>query len=137
MNKEHYLVLKWTVSRGKDSYGYNICTIWDGNKPYRTCGGGYDMIGSVFAAWLKEKYIDKLKTLTPYDENYSMEYWQKHGYQPRQENYGLFCRNGRWCLDGACGFSAMTDIAKKIGLEIKSLYDKKNKETNGFIVKEI
>ena len=38
------LKFKYTTSRGRDSYGYNICSLWvDGEKKASTCGGGYDM----------------------------------------------------------------------------------------------
>jgi hypothetical protein len=36
------LKFKYTTSKGRDSYGYNICSLWvDGEKVSSTCGGGY------------------------------------------------------------------------------------------------
>ena len=41
------LTFKWTVSRGRDSYGYNIVTLRvDGDKVSSCNGGGYDMKGT-------------------------------------------------------------------------------------------
>jgi len=123
------LKIKRSTSRGRDSYGYTLFTLWDGDKKYRTCGGGYDMLGAVFGEWLKDNYLERLKGLTPYDEEYSMNFYKEHGYQPKQENYGLFCRNGRWAVDGACGMSSMERLAGNIGLLIRLVYWKGALET--------
>jgi hypothetical protein len=134
--KEYYLEVCWTVSKGRDSYGYNICTLWDKDKPYRTNGGGYDMLGTVFGGWLKENYLEKLKTLVPYDEEFSMKHYQEHGFQPRQENYGLFHRKDYWAVDGACGLDCMISLARKIGLKVKTNYSVKKNCTDSFSIVE-
>lgn len=61
MNINH-LRMSWSVSRGRDTYGYNICKLTDGNtgKQYRCMGGGYDMQGTVFGDWLEANYPDRL-----------------------------------------------------------------------------
>ncbi len=54
------LVVKWTISKGRDTYGWNIVTLIDGKDKYKTNGGGYDMMGTVFAQWLWKNYSDKI-----------------------------------------------------------------------------
>lgn len=55
------LHFKWTISRGRDTYGYNICTLLvDGEKKGRCMGGGYDMQGTAFADWLQNEYQKEL-----------------------------------------------------------------------------
>lgn len=120
MRNEYYLDLRWTISRGRDTYGYNICSLWDGDKKYSCLGGGYDMTGTVFAHFLKDNFLDKIiATCKPHC-------------QDQDSFYGFFHRNGNYYLDGACGLSCMLEIAKAIGLEVKHLYGKNRLE--GFIV---
>jgi hypothetical protein len=58
------LEFKWTTSRGRDSYGYNICSLYvDGCKVSSCNGGGYDMEGTAFGNWLAKAYADKLRDL--------------------------------------------------------------------------
>lgn len=137
MNSNKYLKIKHSISRGRDTYGYNIVTLWDGNKRYATCGGGYDLLGTVFGEWLKCNYLERLKALKPYDEKYSMDFYNQHGYQPQQENYGLFCRNENLSLDGGCGLDCMISLARKIGLKIERNYNRKRNCTEGFLISEV
>jgi len=111
-----YLSLKWTVSRARDTYGYNVVTLRDesGNR-YRANGGGYDMTGTVFGQWLMTAHQDKLATLDPADF------------------YGLTVRDGVARVDGACGLSSMRAIAEAIGVEVKPTLDRKGTYT-GFMV---
>lgn len=118
-----YLAFKWTVSRGRDTYGYNICTLTDPNGgKYRCNGGGYDMQGTVFAQWLTENYKDRLAALAE---------------RKRQSDdcafYGLTVRPDSWYLDGGCGLSCMETIAKAIGLVIAGDYRRKT-GLQGFII---
>lgn len=121
MTTVHFLRLTWTISRARDTHGYKICTLRDDEKKFSTCGGGYDMVGTVFGDWLWDAYKEKLKKLKPYDEQ-------------NKENYGLFVRNHRWVVDGRCGFRAMEDLAKKIGLRIKNVIEGRKQRTIGYIV---
>ncbi len=61
-----YLEFKWTVSRGRDSYGYNICTLRaDGAYVARCNGGGYDMEGTCLGNYIASAFADRLRQLTP------------------------------------------------------------------------
>lgn len=62
------LEIKWTTSRGRDTYGYNVCTLYaDGRKVARCNGGGYDMEGACLGNWLTYAYPDRLRELRPDD----------------------------------------------------------------------
>lgn len=138
-NQINHLVLSWSVSKGRDTYGYNICRLDDRNngKRFRCMGGGYDMIGTVFGQWLQENYQEKLQAIKACahyitDENGTVS-------NPRSDSlYGV-----RWktdntvSLDGACGIESMIRIAETIGLEVERDYIKKGQrrgETVGWYV---
>jgi len=60
----HKLVFKWTVSRGRDTYGYNICSLYvDGRKVSSCNGGGYDMKGKALGNWVAGRFSDELMKL--------------------------------------------------------------------------
>lgn len=137
--KINHLTITWSVSRAQDSYGYNICRL-DSNttgKRYKTCGGGYDMVGTVFAKWLEAEHQEKLQTLfngldaTPYAST---------GWLQVKEFYGMFKRQGGSIrLDGGCGIESMINIAKAIGLDPEREYKKTGRnrgQTIGYFVAE-
>lgn len=66
MSEERTITLefKWTVSRGRDTYGYNICTLYaDGSRVARCNGGGYDMEGTVLGSFIARNFSDRLLRL--------------------------------------------------------------------------
>lgn len=113
------LVIKWTISKAQETYGWNRVTICDGDKKYNTCGGGYDMLGTVFAYWLwqnyKETIIETIK-------------------DKAQEFYGFHKGIKDYYIDGSCGLDCMIKIAKEIGLKVNRIYHKGT--TTNFIVQE-
>lgn len=124
--KQHHLVIKWGTSRGADTYGYTLATLRDqtGKVRARTCGGGYDLRGTVFADWLESEYQSRLLTVA---NRMASEYSVAHGYVTRAPTadslYGVFLVDeNRVTLDGACGYSSMVRIAKAIRLTV-SLID--------------
>lgn len=62
-----YLTLSWSISRGRGTYGGNICRLDDTttDKRYRCSGGGYDMTGTVLGDWLTDVYQSELQALAP------------------------------------------------------------------------
>ena len=109
------LSLKWTVSRGKYTYGYNIVTLTDQStgKKYRTDGGNYDMQGVVFSRWMDDNYRERYKSLDA------------------SSYYGLFVgSDGHMYTDGACGLNCMERIAEAIGLDYQAVYSRKDGLTN-------
>lgn len=133
MNINH-LTLSWSTSKGRDTYGYNICRLDDRNmgKRYKCMGGGYDMVGTVFGEWLQENYQAELKQLAvmPVGKLENAGYAAKdifkidgmYGYNVRfNEETKEF---GKVTLDGACGLESMLKIAEAIGLEVEREYVK-------------
>jgi len=58
------LKFKWTVSRARDTYGYNICSLYVNGKKVSGCnGGGYDMKGTALGAWVEMRFKDELLKL--------------------------------------------------------------------------
>lgn len=124
---KHTLSIKLTVSRGRDTYGYNLLTLTDieTGKKYRTCGGGYDMLGTVFGKFLQQNYLEQIKrSCVPVDYDTPFESREN---QRRESDYGFFTTGGKFWLDGTCGFSSMHDIAKKIGLNVKTTWNNRKK----------
>jgi len=148
MNIETYLEFKSSVSRGADTYGYNIIRLIDTDRnggSYKCMGGGYDMHGTNLGHWLQDiikendlllqafatdivNYVKKEKEI-PYGLNFSRDA------KLRDPNTGkwLIDKTARikkailekqWHLDGGCGQSCMKDIARIIGIEIKDQYDR-------------
>lgn len=148
------LTFKWTVSRGRDTYGYNICSLWvDGNKVSSCNGGGYDMKGTAFGNWVEEAWQDELQAKggmyadTFYEADMKGEFIgrfdkpEAHGptgwiQAPESDRfYGMsaYCAfNGTgWKivkvhLDGACGFESIRKIVQHLGLDIQYVAETKN-----------
>ena len=138
-----YLAFTWSVSRGRDTYGYNIMTITDQatGKKFRCNGGGYDLQGTSFGEWLEATYQGRLQAIAA--RAYSS--WSKSGGWADTANhqggdlYGMTHEtdSGAVTLDGACGFSSMEKIARAIGLDLERTYvatGKRRGETTGYIV---
>ena len=55
------LEFKWTVSRGRDSYGYNICSLYVDRMKVTSCnGGGYDMKGTCLGHYVAHEFSSEL-----------------------------------------------------------------------------
>ena len=60
MNTIH-LEYRWTVSRGRDTYGYNICSLYANGSKVASCnGGGYDMQGVCLGNYIARNYAPRL-----------------------------------------------------------------------------
>lgn len=122
------LVFKWTVSRGRETYGYNICSLWVGGYKVASCnGGGYDMKGTCLADYILNNYKDRIIKLKAHygsmDKGngfYGLSYY-KNGKSRRAYSEGVSVG-----LDGACGFSSIEEIMKRIKLKLEYLHGSKN-----------
>lgn len=121
------LTIKWGKSRGVNTYGYAICTLYaNGKKETTTKGGGYDMKGTVLGEYLKRYYLPRIMTLTG---NYgSMDDGSGHYglmyYHPTTSERSKVYKEGYGVsLDGGCGWNAMVSIAHAIGIEIEYMGD--------------
>lgn len=131
-----YLGLKWTTSRGRETYGYNVVTLTDQRtgKRYRAMGGGYDMVGTVFGEWLQETHQDELVQLA------AREGWEDPQATRKQVKgfYGAFAYpDGKIILDGGCGLESMRRIAEVIGVQLERTYKPTGRnrgETTGWFV---
>lgn len=135
------LHFKWTVSRGRETYGYNICTLYvDGINVGRCLGGGYDMQGTLLAQWLVTAWQTDLLTLfasdfTKLETDSDVRTYTEGGETikcaspyPDERNFERYygatlflypSGKRRVSLDGACGFSSMERIGHAIGLSLK------------------
>lgn len=70
------LEVRWGTSRGRDTYGYTLCSLWvDGRRVARCNGGGYDMKGTVIGSFIAGAYADRLRSL-PLDAFPAERHWR-------------------------------------------------------------
>ena len=138
--KINHLSISWTTSRGQDTYGWNICRLdsRQSGRRYKTMGGGYDMLGTVFGDWLESEYqrelVELVDRLPLVDCGYPVAGYMKVGENALPRYYGLTVKpDGSVSLDGACGHSCMVRIAEAIGLEVQWEGNKKG-HTVGYFV---
>lgn len=136
------LTLSWAVSRGQDTYGYTICRLDDREtgRRYRTCGGGYDMVGTVLAKWLTDVHQDKLQTIKG-RSHYISDADNRFAVNPRTDSlYGMHWGvDDSVSIDGACGVDCVLAIARAIGLDMQRDYiarGSRRGETIGWFVSE-
>lgn len=92
------LVTRWTVSRGRETYGYNICTLLHNNQRIAACnGGGYDMTGTVLGVFIENNFQKELIKLDP------------------KKYYGLRLGHTGMRVNGGCGLNSMINILKALG----------------------
>jgi hypothetical protein len=76
------LEFKWTVSRGRNTYGYNVCSLYvDGTKVSSCNGGGYDMKATALGNWFARRFEGQLRKMV-------IPMSRRNGVQV-QEYYGL------------------------------------------------
>jgi hypothetical protein len=148
------LELSWSVSRGRDTYGYNICRLDDTRqgKRYRCNGGGYDMIGTVIGQWAQDVLQDELLSIhrraavrydfyqTPRER---IENKRKDALYGLTEIEGLEYTKARrkkegkdmplMQIDGACGRTSVEKIIEACGWKIETMVSKRG-HCRGFIV---
>lgn len=136
MLKTNYLNLSWSVSRGMDTYGYNICRLDDRatGKRYKCMGGGYDMTGTVIGKWLQDTYQDRLAAIA--EQQAGARYSKAEGYKSASDSprlYGMCYHSDekRVSLDGACGKESMIAIARAIGVDISSNWNRRANRGRG------
>jgi hypothetical protein len=139
--KMNYLKLSWSVSRGRDTYGYNICRLDSrSGRRYRCSGGGYDMTGTVFGEWLMTEHQEELKALVKDLPKvpYGSTSWLQIAEDINPSFYGLTIRpdDGFVSLHGACGIECMRRIARALGLSVTSDCNKKGNSVGYFISEE-
>ncbi len=127
MEKTTVLKFKYGTSKGRDTYGYTIVTLYaNGERVARTCGGGYDMRGTCLGSFIKKNYLERLKTLKgntgSMDDGtgyYGLTFYKNDG--ERLQNLKQFEEGASISLDGACGENEMVRIAEAIGLKLEQV----------------
>lgn len=120
------LEFKWGTSRGRDTYGYGICSLYVNGTKLESCNGGnYDMQGTVLGHWIAKAYADRLVKL-----NIPMS--RRNG-EPVREYYGLsyYDRKNKttssWPtkqhtvpdISWGIGISAVKTIGEAVGLKFR------------------
>ena len=127
-NQIHRLDLSWTTSKARDTYGYNIARLDDSisGKRYKTCGGGYDMIGTVLADWFQDQHQSSLINLFEKNKDKANDY-ASTGWKVLPEFYGMHYRpnDNKVALDGACGVESILRIIEACGFEVQRSHNKK------------
>lgn len=84
MQDRYNLKFKHTTSRARDTYGYNICTLYvDGVKRGRCNGGGYDMQGTSLGIFVESEFKDLLLTKIN-KKHYGLKFHNPN-YKPSEE----------------------------------------------------
>jgi len=139
------LKFKWTTSKARDSYGYNICTLFVNNERRTRCnGGGYDMQGTCLGNWIARQFEKKLLEFKKdfYGLTFHNPNWkpseeiierEEQGKSLGLERYQDFYKQASKLptkkhtipqIDGACGFGSVTNILNHIGHNIRLIdYD--------------
>ena len=140
MNNKYNLKFKWTTSRGRDTYGYNICSLFVNGEKVAACnGGGYDMQGTSLGDWIARKFKDQL---LKFDQEFTGLKFHNPDWKPSQKTLDQEKKDGfvglaRYqdfhsasnklptekhiipSIDGACGFSSVVKIINQIGYTLE------------------
>jgi len=111
---EHKLVFKWGVSKGRDTYGYTICSLYVDDKKAASCnGGGYDMKGTCLGDWVARRFRKELVNLEiPLGIRNGKEVQEYYGLSFHDPNYDP----GKAVIDGKTVAEREAD-GESIGLE--------------------
>lgn len=132
------LTFNWTTSRARDSYGWNICTLkgFKGDKIASTCGGGYDMKGTVLGEMINKYFTYELKKLVANSGSmdtpsgfYGLSHYNPNAKTSKRRFLKRATSNTRTYVDGGCGFDSMRRILEKIGYKIEFVKETKNSST--------
>lgn len=132
----HVLDVTYGISRGRDTYGYNIVTIRERGRAGRwSCNGvGHGLLGTCFGEWLQDTYQDELQALPValVDAWYSVRGWTR----AMGLNGLTYSPEGKAVLVGGCGLSSMIRIAERLGLHVRKDLDRKGRELGFTVTRE-
>lgn len=130
---KNVLVFKYGISRGQNSYGYRIVSLFvDGKKVASTNGGGYDMKGTVLGRYINDRFMPQIVEIAKeqlQEANRMTKYYNDKG----GGIYGLIVTKNekqpaRVHLDGMTGFSVCQEVLKLLGYSLEYVTDT-DKET--------
>ena len=131
------LEIKWSISRGRDTDGYNICSLWTRTGKVASCmGGGYDMTGTCLGDYIQNAYQKELQAFFAANVDKAKPY-ASHAMQ-LPDYYGMTLRaDGSVHLDGGCGYSAMVAIIEALGLEHEYSVNKRGNMVAIYITEKV
>ena len=135
LNDPVTLEFRHTTSRGRNTYGYSIVTLYaDGAKVARCSGGGYDMQGTVLGDYIQDSFQTELLAIrdradyafrqTVYPKLFkTMNINTLYGMTFHESYKSKANRNvpPRVVLDGETGFSSMESVLRAIGWSITNM----------------
>lgn len=122
------LELRWTTSRGRETYGYNICSLYFNGKKAASCsGGGYDMAGTSLGIWAAQRFQDRLKPLADRARYNYLRTGKDLAQIAKGNGDSFYSMTAYWLdedktqlekvsLDGGCGFEEVIRVLEKIGV---------------------
>ena len=127
------LEFRWTTSRARESYGWNICTLYfNGKKVASTRGGGYDMKGTALGNWAMEQFQERLQDIAHLAYSNYARIEKAYVDIPRIQGAAtLYGMTTQWTgmdldrkpqhvsLDGGCGWESVINVLKKIGVQVE------------------
>ena len=75
INNNNSIVLeeRWSISKGRETFGYNIHSLLYGNIKVATCnGGGYDMQSTSVSSFINLYFSDRLNSITSENFEYGL-----------------------------------------------------------------
>lgn len=133
--------ISWSVSRGYETYGWNICRAVsrETGKTYRTTGGGYDMVGTVVGDWFTSEHQADLLALVHANLSDFEAYSNSgHLHNPKMSEVILH-PDGSVYLEGGCGIECMLRIIEACGYEVQRQFNPrtKSKATTGYLISKV
>ena len=107
INNNNSIVLeeRWSISKGRETFGYNINSLWFAGIKVASCnGGGYDMTSSSLSNFINLYFQDRLNSIT--NENFE---------------YGLYENNitGNNYISYGIGVNAINKIIQHCGMSVR------------------
>lgn len=113
-------------------------TLTVNGRKYVATGGGYDMVGTVWAYWLTENYSAELIELAKRVESDpdNWHYGDRYAYTLGGPFYGLYLTRDEnneivsARVEGGCGMSCVQRISEAIGIIIRENWERTQRSAN-------
>ena len=109
------VLFTYGVSRGRDTYGYNIVTLSsNAGKKFRAMGGGYDMHGQVMGEYVQfNASPDRLRAVADADDTLPI----------------TITPDGKVIVLGASGLTNVLRLMRALGWEVRTIssFDRKGR----------
>lgn len=113
--------IKWTTSKGRETFGYKVATLRDdcGVVRARVKGGGYDLQDAALAEWATKTYQPRLLAL--YRMNQRQNLAQPYALHLAAHNSDSFRDNAKVYIDGGAGMAIA--ILDRCGIQVSKVYE--------------